>query len=155
MLDPTGVVRQSDIDFWAGLASLRGQFVQFVGKIVDPTVSKVLPQDLRIQLAAAVKLIHDRLSTNSLEDLGYLKERYMQESLEYPTQNGGRLSWNKVIVPSQWSKFNNYKTGEIDKLYNELTSKYESESIQVVTPTASNAPAQFGAGKPDEDEEEN
>ena len=100
-------------------------------------------------------LMHDRLSANSLEDLGYLKERYMQESEEYLTQNGGRLSWNKVIVPSQWSKFNNYKSGEIDGLYNELVAKYEAVETKVTTPTGSNAPALFGAGKPEEEEEDN
>jgi hypothetical protein len=79
----------------------------------------------------------------------------MLESGEYPTQNGGRLSWDKVIVPSQWKKFNNYQTGEIDGLYNELAAKYEAVETKVTTPTNSNAPALFGAGKPDDEEEDN
>ena len=96
MLDPTGVVRQSDIEFWAGLSSLKARFEHFVGKVVDPTISKVLPEDLRRQLGA----------------------------------------------------------GEIDGLYNELVAKYEAVETKVTTPTGSNATAQFGAGKHEEEEDD-
>ena len=154
MLDPTGVVRQSDIEFWESLGSVLERFRQVVGKTVNPLRSEVLADDLRRDLGRAIKLIHDRLSANSLKELDYLNEEFMVESGEHLTWNGSRLNWGKVIVPSKWSQFQNYKTGEVDTLFNDLEAKFASESIQVVNPAASNAPAQFGAGKPDEDEEE-
>jgi len=126
MLDPTGVVRQSDIEFWESLGSVLERFRQIVGKTVNPLRSEVLADDLRRDLGRAIKLIHDRLSANSLVELNYLKEGFSVEANENLTWNGGRLNWNKVIVPTQWSKFQNYKTGEIDDLFQDLEAPHSS-----------------------------
>lgn len=134
MLDPTGVVRQSDIEFWEGLSSLRDRLEHIVGKALNPAKSHVLPDQLRMELGAAVKLIHDRLSKHSIEDLGYVKEAYTVEADEYKTFSGGRLGWNKVIPPSQWTKLQNYNTGEVHDLYNDLVSKHGGVNIPITDP---------------------
>jgi len=133
MLDPTGVVRQSDIEFWEGLGSYLGRFREVVGKFVDPLRSVVLADDLRRDLGRAIKLIHDHLSSNSLQELNYLNEKFTYEAAEYKTWNGARLDWGKVIPPSQWSKFQNYKTGEINKLFEPFVD-WEIKSGKIVVP---------------------
>jgi hypothetical protein len=155
MLDPTGVVRQSDIEFWTSLSSYLGRFRKVVGDFVDPLRSVVLPDDLRIDLGRAIKLIHDRLSVNSLQELNFLNEAFLIEAEENKTWDGGRLNWNKVIVPSQWSKFQNYKTGTVDGLFKKLEEKHSG----VVIVDSQNAviegagPAKFGAGNPEDEED--
>jgi hypothetical protein len=164
MLDPGGVVRQSDIEFWASLGSVLEEFRKIVGKIVNPLRSEMLADDLRWNLGQAIKLIHDKLSASSLKELNYLNEAFTLEAAENKTWDGGRLNWNKVIVPSQWSKFQNYESGTVNALFHKLKEKHEALDKGTVIVEAPNAVidasgkpttgiGEFGAGMPEDEED--
>ena len=90
-----------------------------------------------------------------MQELNFLNEAFLIEAEENKTWDGGRLNWNKVIVPSQWSKFQNYKTGTVDGLFNKLEEKHSG----VVIVDSQNAViegagvAKFGAGNPEDEED--
>jgi len=151
MLDPTGVVRQSDVEFMEGfgdqLERARTYIKRFKGLWSESGdgASVMISDELRKDFADAIITVFNEIHKSNVQQLQWIKGDFDHLQEKHPTQYGGRLDWADVINPNRYAAYLDYEEEE-NRLYNEFLMK-TSGSGQSNTPTGSSGRAQFGTGK--------
>ena len=108
LLDPTGVVRQSDVDFLKSFGSIRQEMKTFIQNLLRNEKVFFQPTQRR-NLAEVVQIVYDTITNSNTEQLGYLKE--LMDSDPYNLEYGGKLDFFRVIPKTQWEDLHSYDVG--------------------------------------------
>ena len=115
LLDPTGVVRASDVEFIQTFGHMREGLNTLIERLKadfgeDGWMSRsvMISPELRRDFAEAVVQVYTTVMKNNTTILGYMKDRFNTQSEQYKTQDGGALNFNRVMPQTQWNDYSNY-----------------------------------------------
>ena len=152
MLDPTGVVRQSDVEFIEGfgdqLERARTWLQRHKGlwDAQGDGASVKISDELRKDFADAIITVFNEVHKSNVEQLEWIKGDFDHLQGKHPAQYGGRLEWADVINPKRYQTYMDYEE-QANALYATFLDKVGGEGDGSNTATGSTENAQFAVPK--------
>lgn len=110
ILDPTGVVRASDVDFLMEMAGIKQEWLKHWNKATGTqTWDELLTPQFRYRLAKALSIVYLRDAELYTERLGYVKEDFDawatagNQGKQWKIMRGKLPEWDRVVSPRKWS----------------------------------------------------
>ena len=110
ILDPTGVVRASDVDFLMEMAGIEQEWRKHWNKATGTqTWDELLTPQFRYRLAKALSIVYLRDAELYTERLGYVKEDFDawatagNQGKPWKIMRGKLPEWDRVVSPRKWS----------------------------------------------------
>jgi len=109
MLDPTGVVRESDVQFIKQFGDQLEAARQILRKLKNMSDSTMLSTKLRNDFAYAITAVFKAVMRNNTQILKDVRARWDVDAEVMPAQGGGKIDFNRVMPPSQWDRYASYE----------------------------------------------
>lgn len=110
ILDPTGVVRASDVDFLMEMAGIEQEWLGYWNKATGKqTWDELLTPEFRYRLADALSVVYLRDAELYTERLGYVKEDFDawatagNQGKPWKIMRGKLPDWDRVVSKRKWS----------------------------------------------------
>ena len=152
MLDPTGVVRQSDVEFIEGfgdqLERARTWLTRHKGlwDAQGDGASVKISDELRKDFADAIITVFNEVHKSNVEQLEWIKGDFDHLQKKHPSQYGGALEWADVINPKRYQTYMDYEE-QANSLYSTFLTKVGGEQDGSNTSTGETGNAQFAVPK--------
>jgi len=109
MLDPTGVVRESDVQFIKQFGDQLEAARQILRKLKNMSDSTMISTKLRLDFAYAITAVFKAVMRSNTQILKDVRARWDVDAEVMPGQYGGKIDFNRVMPQSQWDRYANYE----------------------------------------------
>jgi len=140
MLDPTGVVRASDVEFIQQFGDQLEAARQLLKKVKNMSDSTMISTELRRDFAFAVTEVFKAVMRSNTQILQDVRARWDVDADVMPGQYGGKIDFNRVMPQLQWDRYANYgeNIAELKKKFDDAIKKKSGKYV----------PSKVGDGNP-------
>ena len=134
MLDPTGVVRESDVQFIKTFGSLLEESRNLFAKLKNMSShTAMLTPELRADFAYAISEVFKVVMKSNTQVLKDVRARWDVDAEVMPGQYGGKIDFNRVMPPSQWNRYANYEENiaVLKKAFDDAIKKKKDKPVVI------------------------
>ena len=134
MLDPTGVVRESDVQFIKTFGSLLEESRNLFAKLKNMSShTAMLTPELRADFAYAISEVFKVVMKSNTQVLKDVRARWDVDAEVMPGQYGGKIDFNRVMPQSQWDRYANYgeNIAVLKKAFDDAIKKKKDKPVVI------------------------